>query len=196
MNISLIQNFGYSEMYEWKEKQNDRFGYLVELDTEARDKIIKARNANDVIGVSSINFAYLSDNPEFWHKRYYRDAVGDTYMQQKIISRGTKKYNQIDEYAFISTSKDTIYVPREFEYFDENQKYVQRIDRLEWSPVTLLGKAIVIDDGECGDSLYCQLYNGSDETKFGTVVPVYDDSLPKYRILTRYSQKTLLILFK
>ena len=34
MDFSLIQHFGYAEMYEWKTKQSDRFGYLVELDNE------------------------------------------------------------------------------------------------------------------------------------------------------------------
>lgn len=195
MDFSLVQHFGYAEMYEWKTLQNDRFGYLVELDNEETNKIIKAKNPNNVIGVSSINFTALSDNPNRWVKSYYRNPVGDTYMTKKIIGRGKKKYNQIDEFAFISTEKNIIFVPKEFKYYDDKKEYSPRIDRKEWSPVTLIGKSIVIDDGECND-LYCQLYNGTDESKFGTVVPVYDESLPKYRVLERYSSKTLLILFK
>ena len=95
MDFSLIQHFGYAEMYEWKTKQSDRFGYLVELDNEEPDKIVKATNPRKVIGVSSINYAELSDNPTKWPKSYYRDPVGDTYMLKKTICRGTKKYNQI-----------------------------------------------------------------------------------------------------
>lgn len=195
MDFSLVQHFGYAEMYEWKTLQENRFGYLVELDDKETNKIIKAKNPNNVIGVSSINFASLSDNPNRWHKSYYRNDVGDTYLNKKIISFGKKKYNQIDEFAFISTEKNAAYIPKEFENYDNKKKYLQRIDRPEWSPVTLIGKSIVIDNGEC-NGLYCQLYNGTDESKFGTVVPVYDESLPKYRILERYSSKTLLILFK
>lgn len=197
MDFSLIQHFGYAEMYEWKTHQTERFGYLVELSDDEPDKIVKAVNPTNVIGVSSINFANLSDNPDKWFKIYYRDVVGDTYMTQKTISRGKKKYNHVDEFAFISTEKDVIYVPKEFTEYDKTKQYVQRIDRPEWVPVTLIGKTIVIDNGECNNyDLYCQLYNGTDESKFGTVVPVYDEHLPKYRILARYSPKTLLILFK
>ena len=195
MDFSLIQHFGYAEMYEWKTKQSDRFGYVVELDTEEPDKIVKATNARKVIGVSSINYAELSDNPTKWPKSYYRDPVGDTYMLKKTICRGTKKYNQIDEFAYISTKKDEIYIPREFEKWDKEQKYVQRVDRQDWSPVTLIGKALVYDFGECND-LYCQLYKGNDESRIGTVVSVYNKSLPKYRVIGRYSKNTLLIFFK
>ena len=58
-----------------------------------------------------------------------------------------------------------------------------------------LGKALVYDFGECND-LYCQLYKGNDESRIGTVVSVYNKSLPKYRVIGRYSKNTLLILFK
>ena len=61
MDYSLIQHFGFAEMYEWKTPQNDRFGYLVELDTEIPNKIIKAKNPKNVIGVASISYATLSD---------------------------------------------------------------------------------------------------------------------------------------
>ena len=195
MDYSLIQHFGFAEMYEWKTPQNDRFGYLVELDTEIPNKIIKAKNPKNVIGVASISYATLSDNPTIWPKSYHRDPAGDTYMIQKTIARGVKQYDHLEEFAFISTSKDKIYAPKEYIKYDKDRQYVQRVDRSEWSPVTLLGKAIVYDYGTCTD-LYCQLYNGDEEDKFGTVVPVYDESLPKYRILNRYAPKTLVILCK
>lgn len=195
MDFSLIQQFGYAEMYEWKTKQAERFGYLVEFDNVETNKIVKATNPNNVIGVSTINFASLSDNPKRWPQAYYRDPIGDTYMSRKPISKGIKKYNQLEEFAYISTKREEKFVPKEYTGWDKEKNYIQRIDRTEWSPVTLIGKALVYDYGQC-EQLYCQLYKGDDQKKIGTVVPVYDETLPKYRVIGRYSKNTLLILFK
>lgn len=198
MELSLIQNFGYCEMYECATTQKDRFGRFVTFDKTDTDKITFAAPGDYVIGVSSINFAELSDNPKQWPAKYYRDQYGDCVLDPTYIAVGHKKYDQMNEMAYISTEKLNSYRPRQFKYYDKNKKYVERIDRLEWCPVTLIGKAMVIDDGTCVPGQYCQLYSGNDESRYGTAEswPSGGDMTNRWYVIERFSKNTIKILYK
>ena len=76
---NLINKFGYSEMYEWSElfKYNIvPFGRFVTFADNEIGKI-KLANENDfIIGVTTINSAYTSDDPEEWQGKYLSNEYG------------------------------------------------------------------------------------------------------------------------
>ena len=82
------------------------------------------------------------------------------------------------------------------ENYDPDKKYIVRSHRNEWCQVTLLGKAIIEDNGECKAGEYCTLYSGNDREKIGTVVPAKEDDEFKLYVMNRVSNKTILVFFK
>ena len=80
--------------------------------------------------------------------------------------------------------------------YDPDKKYIVRSHRNEWCQVTLLGKAIIEDNGECKAGEYCTLYSGNDIEKIGTVVPAKEDDEFKLYVMNRVSNKTILVFFK
>jgi len=200
MNKNYVNKVGYAEMYEWKPDYYLKYiGRLVDLDSDDPSKIVLAHNTNDPIGVTSINFLCVSNNPNEWHDKYAKNNMGDTLMNSVEIAYATNEYDQVKEFAFMSTKKANVYMPQESKDFDKTKKYVERLDRIEWSPVVLLGRCIVFDNGTCGENdKYCQLYTGNEENLFGSVVPAKDftGKTRNYRIIRRYSEKTLEIFFK
>lgn len=197
MNLNLVQNFGYAEMYEFAENPKEKFGRFVTFDKEVPNKIKFASKNDFIIGVSSINFNGLSDNLKYWRSKYCRDMYGDCYLNSVTLAKGKKVYNSIEEMAYIETSKVDTYKPKQFDYFNDDQEYIERIDRIEWVPVTLLGKAIVVDNGNCNPGDWCQLYDGDDESLLGTAIKWNGDkNVLRWHVLERYSIKTIKILYK
>lgn len=196
MDLKLVQPFGYGEMYEWAAIPNEKFGHLVTFDDIQHDKVRYAKPGEYIIGVSSINFKELSDNDNKWFAKYWRDKFGDCVLKEIDIAVGKKEYDQIDEFAYIKTSKVHTYNPREYDDYDKDVKYVERIDRQEWIPVILLGKVIIVDDGNCKSGEWCQIYNGADEAKFGTVVPWDGKTNQRWYVIRRFSENTIKILYK
>lgn len=199
MNIDLVNKFGYAEMYEWSSSADNivnKLGRFVQFDYNEPDKINITNNPLEVIGISSINFSYLSDNDDKWKNKYNYNDVGDIILSEKHIAYGKREFDAKLNFPYISTHEAIAYEASENENFDSNKKYIKHSDRTNWSPITLLGKSIIYDYGSCDNQRYCQIYNGLDESLFGIAVPVYDESLPKYHIISRYSKNTIMILYK
>ena len=198
-NQLKLNEFGFSEMYEWSTiPKNCRYGRIVQFNDEDSNLIQLAKNNTDIIGVTTINTVVTSDlSEDRWIAKYIFDEYGDFYMQEKIIAIGTKAFDNVNEFAYISTRKQKIYEQIEYEKFDPTKEYIPRNNRAEWIRVNLIGKCIVEDFGSCENSKYCKLYSGDDENLYGSVVPADEnDNCPKWRILYRFSEKTLMIFFK
>lgn len=186
----LTNNFGYAEMYEWAEIPNETYGRFVQF--EHNDKITYAKDKNNVIGVSTICTTNISDNPNHWKSENIANEYGDVRVHKKIIVEGHKVYDDKDEFNYIKTSTKEKYVPNKSPVYDESMVYVKRTNRKSWVPVTLIGKCIVKDYGGCIPGEYCTVYNGDDVEKFGTAIP----SKTGWRVLSRYSKDTIMILYK
>lgn len=187
----LTNNFGYAEMYEWKEIPPQRFGRFVQFSD--KDKISYAESIDNVIGVSSVCNIEISDNPNRWHKENIANEFGDVRVHKKYVTEGRKVYDDKNEMNYIKTYVKEKYVPNKSPIFQPNDhKYVKRSSRPEWVPVTLLGKCIVTDNGSCEPGGYCTVYSGDDKSKTGTAVP----SDKGWRVLSRYSNSTVMILYK
>lgn len=199
MEQPIIHNtFGFSEMYEWANIPDKKFGKFVQFSNidEKYHCILPATDPSQVFGVSTINSCMTADDPPEWFLKYAFNEYGDIYFKDEEIAVGNKEYDNILELNYIRTQSQKVYVPIINDIFDYSKQYIQRNARNEWVRVNLIGKCIVEDNGECQAGQYCTLYNGDDETKFGTAIPADENTQYKWRVLNRVSDTTILILYK
>lgn len=193
-----IQSFGFSEMYEWKELQENPLGKFVTFSSEVPNKIVPfGKNEDDYcLGITTINSVVDSDDPKEYHNKYKKNHLGDLYLEKERLAVGTKVYDENMELSFIRTYPWEHLIPIVDNEFDESKKYVSRSNRKEWVRVNIGGKAIVIDNGKCVSGSFCTPYVGEDTTLFGTAVPATTESKNKFYVLERISDKTILVLNK
>lgn len=193
MNDKLIQPIGYTEMYEWsKIPEQNRFGLFVQFNKHYPDLIEPYHSEDGVLaGVSSICSVVESDNPEQWKYAYMCNAVGDVFVKEETIAVGIKCYDQHNEMSYMSTRPYKHYVKVPNKYLDSSRQYVPRTDRKEWVRVTLLGKALVRDDGTLRAGQFCMPYTGDDMQKAGTAVAWDGKSKNKFYVLERMTDSTV-----
>ena len=154
----LMNKFGYSEMYEWSELFEFNivpYGRFVSFDNNEPGKIKLANNYDNIIGVTTINSVVTSDDPDEWQGKYLCNEFGDCFLQEKDKAVAVNAYDDINEMPYIATYKDKEVVPVVNDAFDKSRIYKKRSERPEWVRVNLLGKCIVVDDGNCKPGGYC-----------------------------------------
>ena len=190
---NLINKFGYSEMYEWSELFEFNivpYGRFVTFDSNEPGKIKLAQNDEDIIGVTTINSVITSDDPDEWQGKYLCNEYGDCFLKEKDKAVAVNAYDDINEMPYIATYKDKEIVPVINEHFDKSLKYKKRSNRQEWIRVNLLGKCIVVDDGNCKPGKYCTV--GKD----GIAIPCEYIEPKKYYVIDRLTENTIMIFFK
>jgi hypothetical protein len=202
MIINDKNSFGYSELYEF---DNNVLSYInstglslgrfVEFSNDDPSKIMFCKNPENYIGVTSINPAFISNNPKEWHKKYGIDDYGriiyDNLIKAKLIN--IEETDGTTE-EVISTYKDnSIHISNEF---NSRKEYVERLNRISWVPVTLLGKCIVQDNGFCKPGDYCTIYSSDDLNYCGTVEPARITDTVKFKVLNRLSKNSIIIFIK
>lgn len=197
MEHDFIQKFGYSEMYEWANIPEIKLGIFVTFDKENPNKIVPfGENIGaEILGISTINSAFESDDPEQWKYRYLCNEVGDLFLTKEKLAVGQKVYDEVLELNYIQTRPWEHYIPIENKYYDKNKQYVPRNARPEWVRVNLMGKVVLRDNGKCVPGQYCQPYSGKLKKYFGTAKP-YESGENKYYVLERLSENTILVLNK
>ena len=193
-----IKPMGYGEMYEVSpnELSKNLLGKFVQFDSMYPDKIMLSRNTHCLIGVSSPNFLITSDNPKEWPDKYVCNDLNDTYMKNISVAKATAIWDEKNEMEIIKTYKDYIYEPILNPTFKDDLKYVQRIDRENWLNVIILGKCIVFDNGNCIPGQFCEPYDGPDEKSFGIAVPSINTNRERFYVISRVSDKSIMILLK
>lgn len=200
MNNNNIQEFGYTEMYEWAKVINNenKLGKFVTFDKEISGKITFAHDNDEILGVSTVCAVNTSDDPDEWKYSYLCNEYGDLYLKKERLAVGTKLYDQYSEMNYIKTYPWEHFIKIENKYLDKNKKYVKRSNRPEWIRVNLIGKTIVQDNGECKPGEYCTVYSGKMKELWGIAIP-YDSKKTKnkkFYVLERLSDNTILILNK
>ena len=199
MNEKLVNKFGISEMYEWNiyPGNENKFGRFVQFNKINTDKINLAYDKDsDIIGVSTVNYTVVSDNPDDWHLRYLTNEFGDTFMQKERLAVGNKVYDQVEEFSYIRTFPFEQYIPIQNEKYNRNLQYSKRTNRNEWVAVTMIGKVIVVDNGKCKPGEYCVPQFSEITEKAGVAVPGNKDDKNSYYVLNRVSPNTIMILIK
>ena len=200
MNKDNIQEFGYTEMYEWANipENEHRLGRFVTFDKEKPGMIVAAHDDDFIVGVTTVCAEDTSDDPDEWKFSYLCNEYGDLYLKKERLAVGTKQYDQYNEMNYIRTYPWEHYIKIENKYLDKEKTYIKRSKRIEWIRVNLLGKTIVHDNGKCVPGKFCTVYSGKLKEKYGTAVP-YDDKKSKnkkFYVLDRLSENTILILNK
>jgi len=194
MFIHNLQNkFGYSEMYEWSElfKYNIiPFGRFVTFSKNEIGKINLATDNDFIIGVTTINFACVSDDPDEWQGKYICNQYGDILLEEKDIAHAENEYDNKEEFKYIKTVYNKQIGPVINEDYKENLSYVKRSNRNEWVRVNILGKCIVVDDGTLNAGDWCTV--GKD----GIATQANMNSINKYYVIDRLTEETIMIFFK
>ena len=194
-----IQGFGYAEMYEWKEipEHKNRLGRFVTFDKEEKSKITYAHNNDYLIGVTTVCAQDTSDDPDEWKYSYLCNEYGDLYLQKEKLAVGAKQYDQYLEMNYIRTYPWEHFIKIPNKYLDKEKKYVKRSNRPEWVRVTLVGKAIIKDNGKCKPGDFCTVYSGKIKDLYGTAVPATEKTKnSKYYVIDRLSENTILVLLR
>lgn len=125
----------YAEYFEWLDgnpDSEDRRGMLVALDG---DKITLA-NGDDILGVISGCASVIGNACDlYWHGKYAKDIYG-----RIITTPGGEPLISPD--------------------YDQNCEYIPRTQRPEWSPVGLVGRLVITDDGSCKPGGYVSARRG------------------------------------
>ena len=194
MFIHNLQNkFGYSEMYEWSElfKYNIiPFGRFVTFSKNEIGKINLATDNDFIIGVTTINSACISDDPDEWQGKYICNQYGDILLEEKDIAHAENEYDNKEEFKYIKTVYNKQIGPVINEDYKENLSYVKRSNRNEWVRVNILGKCIVVDDGTLNAGDWCTV--GKD----GIATQANMNSINKYYVIDRLTEETIMIFFK
>lgn len=124
----------YAEYFEWSDgnvNNEDRRGYVVALDG---DKIRLALHSDDyILGIVSVNPSIVGNaQDDQWSGMYLKDEWGTPVYDEE----GKRVINPA---------------------YDSTIEYVPRSIRHEWSPVGMLGKLIVRDDGTCQINKYAKV---------------------------------------
>ena len=172
----LMNTFGYSEMYEWSERFKFDiipYGRFVTFDSDEPGKIRLCNSYDGTIGVTTINTVITSDNPEEWQGKYLCNEFGDIYLQENESNESITKISPVIN-----------------ELYNSELSYKKRSDRPEWIRVNLLGKCIVVDNGECCGGKYCTIGND------GIAIPCKYIEPKKYYVIGRLTENTIMIFFK
>jgi hypothetical protein len=193
----LMNKFGYSEMYEWSELFKFDivpYGRFVAFDNNEPGKIRLGHTSDYIIGVTTINTVCTSDNPEEWQGKYLCNEYGDCLLQEKDIATAHECYDDVKELPYIATIKDTKIIPIINDEYDSSKEYIQRSERQEWIRVNLIGKCIVVDNGECQPGKFCTVgENGiAKPTDISHGMPYVN----KWYVIDRLTDNTIMIYFK
>ena len=156
------ENMGdFAEYFEWADgnpNNEDRVGYMVQLN---EDKIELAQSIDNCIGVISSTASFVSDSASMdWQGKFIHDEWG----------REIKDKNG-----------NPVVNPE----YDENKTYIPRMYRKEWSPVGLIGKVLVRQDGTLISGGFASCING-----------IATNSDSGYRVIKVLSDKIAIILIK
>ena len=159
----------YAEYFEWEDgnpSSEDRVGYFVTLEG---DKIRKAVSIDDyILGIVSATPSVVGDNYEAWQGKYVTDEWGRVQYHDVFIPT---TYNTLHHEAVYEDEvlveeaydEQVVEVLEHIEHqpiynpeWDPTQEYIPREKRKEWSPVGIIGKLLVRDDGSCVVNSYCK----------------------------------------
>lgn len=196
----------YAEYFEWEDKNvnnEDRVGYFVTLEGDK----IKIANSSDeyILGVVSVNPSVIGDSyQDDWNGKYLTDDWGriqyewidipeiidniEVLIQEAQYDEEENKISPsvYEEQKIVIQEARKDYVPVINPNWNSSVEYIPREKRKEWSPVGIIGKLLVRDDGTCNINGYCKPNNDGIATS----------SLNGYRVIERISDNIVKVFLK
>lgn len=159
---------------------------------DAQSEDWQGRYLKDAFGRNLTELKYIEavtetvNHPDVYETVYHEaetdeegNVITESYSEQVLVSRAH------DEEIITFPARDEIVLAVNPDY-DPEEKYIPREKRPEYSPVGILGKLVIIDDGSCTVNGFC--YPG--ENGAGT------SSAYGYRVLRRIDGSHVLINFR
>jgi hypothetical protein len=172
----------YAEFFEWEDGNpdgEDRAGYFVKLKGE---KIVKCDEFDIPLGIVSATPAIIGDSGELhWKDKNVTDDFGRIQYHDVLVPAEYDEENNLISEEHME--RQPIINPD----WDNSKEYIPRKDRAEWSPVGVLGKLIVYDDGTLKSGDICRVGAG------GIAVKSIENGYP---VLKRISEDKVLVWFK
>jgi len=139
--------------------------------------MIRKSNSTDnyLLGIVSSTPSVIGDSQQDdWSSKYDLDDWGRI------------QYNTINIVATIDSPSHIEYRPIYNSKWDSTKEYIPREQRPEWSPVGMMGKLLVRDDGTCVVDGYCK----SNDNGIATT------STTGYRVIKRVSTNIIQVVLK
>jgi hypothetical protein len=187
-----------AEYFEWadgNEDAEDRVGYFVTLDGEMIRKAVSSDSY--VLGIVSSTPSVIGDNHEAWKDRYVTDAWGRIQYHyvdipgriDQVVVGQDEEGNPVTESVVLEEARQELQ-PMYNPAWNPEQEYVSREHRKEWSPVGLVGKLLVRDDGTCQPNGFC---SSNDD---GIATTASAQGFNTYRVLKRVDDNIIQVLVK
>ena len=191
--ITASTTADYAEFFEWLDKNpngEDRVGHFVTLDG---DKIKIATDEDDyILGiVSGEPFVLGNGDCDTWNGMYLHDEFRRTIYEPapKIIEILDNEGNPTGEYKEVEGEYEGTRPILNPDY-DPTQKYISRFNRVEWSPIGMLGVLAVLHDGTAEVNGYVTVNNKGIATKCTR------DTRNSYRVIKKVSDKVVEVIFR
>ena len=191
--ITASTTADYAEFFEWFDKnpnEEDRVGHFVTLDG---DKIKIATSEDDyILGiVSGEPFVLGNGDCDTWNGMYLHDEFRRTMYEPapKIIEILDNEGNPTGEYKEVEGEYEGTRPILNPDY-DPTQEYISRFDRVEWSPIGMLGVLAVLHDGTAEVNGYVTVNNEGIATKCTR------DIRNSYRVIKKVSDKVVEVIFR
>ena len=191
--ITASTTADYAEFFEWLDKnpnEEDRVGHFVTLDG---DKIKIATSEDDyILGiVSGEPFVLGNGDCDTWNGMYLHDECRRTMYEPapKIIEILDNEGNPTGEYKEVEGEYEGTRPILNPDY-DPTQEYISRFDRVEWSPIGMLGVLAVLHDGTAEVNGYVTVNNEGIATKCTR------DIRNSYRVIKKVSDKVVEVIFR
>ena len=191
--ITASTTADYAEFFEWLDKnpnEEDRVGHFVTLDG---DKIKIATSEDDyILGiVSGEPFVLGNGDCDTWNGMYLHDEFRRTMYEPapKIIEILDNEGNPTGEYEEVEGEYEGTRPILNPDY-DPTQEYISRFDRVEWSPIGMLGVLAVLHDGTAEVNGYVTVNNEGIATKCTR------DIRNSYRVIKKVSDKVVEVIFR
>lgn len=182
-------------MYEWYEVPlREPFGRFVQFCKEDPEKIEYYDGKGPLLGITTIQSTITSDDPEEWKYSYMCSEVGDRFLKEHNLAVGIKQYDQFLELSYIKTQPYKTYKTVPNQAIDPKLKYEKRTNRKEWVRVSLIGKVIVRDNGECVPGQYCMPNVTDLNIDAGIAIPWNGSNTIRFYILRRLTKNTIEIV--
>ena len=179
------QGADYAEFFEWLDgnpDNEDRVGRVVALDG---DKIRYANFGDEILGIISGTVAVLGNNYESeWQGRYLKDDFGRLIYEPYEYKDIRVNPETGEEIEIIKTGTRPKLNPN----YNPEEQYIPRSQRPEWSPVGMVGKLFLRDDGTCQVNGYVKPADGG----IGTAA----DGKTNIRVLKRVNENIIQVLLK
>ena len=157
---------------------------------------IRLATADDdyILGVVSANPCIEGDvYSDDWQGKYLTDVFGQR-LTQTVHIHARYEEQEVTDPETGETTTENVLIEEEHDAvqwvlnpdFDPEQEYVSREDRKEWSPIGLMGKLVVVDDGTCEVNGYCKAGVNGIATKA-------DDG---YRVMARIDDTHIRVLVR